>query len=96
MIEERGISSTQHTRQEGTTKTEIRWRDIANHTEGKGWMVGLVDVVVVRKEKRERLRKLEGSVSEFGYDVRHLVDVDELDPGFEIFIVVLPDELGVG
>jgi hypothetical protein len=25
-----------------------------------------------------------------------LVDVDKLDPGFEIFIVVLPDELGVG
>jgi len=35
------------------------------------------------------------SVGELGYDIRHLVDVDELDPGFEVFVVVLPHELGV-
>lgn len=35
-------------------------------------------------------------VGELGYDICHLVDVDELDPRFEVFIVVLPDELGVG
>ena len=39
---------------------------------------------------------MEALVGELGYDIRHLVDVDELDPGFEIFIVVLPDKLGVG
>jgi len=25
-----------------------------------------------------------------------LVDIDELDPGFEVLVVVLPDKLGVG
>ncbi len=35
------------------------------------------------------------SVGELGYDIRHLVDVDKLNPGFEVFIVVLPYELGV-
>jgi hypothetical protein len=60
-----------------------------------GEVRGIVDVVVVRKEKGERSGKLEALVGEFGYDIRHLVDVDELDPGFEIFIGVLPDELGV-
>lgn len=39
---------------------------------------------------------MEGLVGKLGYDIRHLIDVDELDPGFEIFIVILPDELGVG
>jgi len=39
---------------------------------------------------------LEALVGELGYDIRHLVDVDELDPGFKIFIVILPNELGVG
>lgn len=39
---------------------------------------------------------MEALVGELGYDIRHLVDVYELNPGFEIFIVVLPDELGVG
>ena len=53
---------------------------------GGGWCGGC------EEGKRKRLRL----VSEFGYDIRHLVNVDELDPGFEIFIVVLPDELGVG
>ena len=57
----------------------------------------MVSVVVVRKEKKRANRaKLEDLVSELGYDIRHLVNVDELDPRFEIFIVVLPDELGVG
>jgi hypothetical protein len=59
----------------------------------------MVDVVVGeegKREQRERLRKLEGLVGKLGYDIRHLIDVDELDPGFEIFIVILPDELGVG
>jgi hypothetical protein len=36
-----------------------------------------------------------GLIGELGYDVRHLVDVDELDPGLEILVVILPDELGV-
>jgi len=36
-----------------------------------------------------------GLIGELGYDVRHLVDIDELDPGLKILVVVLPDELGV-
>jgi hypothetical protein len=36
------------------------------------------------------------SIGELGYDVGHLVDVDELDPRLEILVVVLPHELGVG
>jgi len=52
---------------------------------------------VVRKEKEREVRQVgKDLVGELGYDIRHLVDVDELNPRFEIFIVVLPDELGVG
>ncbi|SRR6266702_203262 len=35
-------------------------------------------------------------VGELGNDVGHLVDVDELDPGLKVLIVILPHELGVG
>ncbi len=43
---------------------------------------------------KDGARKL--SVGELWYDIRHLVNVDELNPGFEIFIAILPYELGVG
>jgi hypothetical protein len=36
------------------------------------------------------------SIGEFRYDVRHLVDIDELDPGLKVLVVVLPHEFGVG
>ena len=35
-------------------------------------------------------------IGKLGYDVGHLVDVDELDPRLKVLIVILPYELGVG
>ena len=34
-------------------------------------------------------------VGELGNDVSHLVDIDKLYPRLEVFVVILPDELGV-
>ena len=37
-----------------------------------------------------------GLIGEFGNDIGHLVNVDELDPRLEVLVIVLPHELGVG
>lgn len=93
--EERGISSnTQHTRNKKRPRTRRLDSGILQTTPKRGGgggggeedgMMWLVREVVVKV-----------LVGELGYDIRHLVDVDELDPRFEIFVGVLPDELGVG